>query len=111
MSQNCLHLAVGMALASDILNMGILGLVRVGTGIAPSRPSRPPTTPGTPPPAPPHVYISVHGSAEQNSVVGLISVGQLSLVDHFSGLLGITEVYNLLRIDRIINHSCIPGNE
>ena len=44
-------------------------------------------------------------------VVGLISVGQLSLDDCFSGSRVMTEVYNLVEIDRIINHSPIPGTE
>ena len=44
-------------------------------------------------------------------VVGLKSVAQLTLVAHFSGFLGITEVYNLLRIRRINNHSVIPGTD
>ena len=43
--------------------------------------------------------------------VGLKSVGQLSLSLVFSGFLGMTEVYNLVRIGRINNHSSIPGNE
>ena len=44
-------------------------------------------------------------------VVGLISVDQLSLVPHFSGFPGMTEVYNLVKIGRINNHSYIPGNK
>ena len=44
-------------------------------------------------------------------VVGLISVGQLSLYVHFSGFKGITEVYNLLRIDNPNDHKGIPQNE
>ena len=44
-------------------------------------------------------------------VVGLISVEQLSLSGQISGSIGITEVYNLVRIGKIINHSFIPGNE
>ena len=44
-------------------------------------------------------------------VVGLISVGQLSLSVHFSGLLGITEVYNLPAAGNPDDHKCIPGNE
>ena len=44
-----------------------------------------------------------------NSVVGLISVEQLSLDAHFSGLTGMTEVYNLVKIGRINNHNVIPG--
>ena len=50
-------------------------------------------------------------SARKNSAVGLISVRQLSLSTEISGFREFTEVYNLLRIDRIINHSVIPGNE
>ena len=41
--------------------------------------------------------------------VGLISVGQLSLDEHFSDIRGMTEVYNLLRIGRTNNHYVIPG--
>ena len=53
-----------------------------------------------------------HGHAGQrNSGVGLKSVAQLSLYALISGFLGITEVYNLLRIGRIINHLVIPGNK
>ena len=44
-------------------------------------------------------------------VVGLISVGQLSLSAEISGFSGMTEVYNLVEIDRSSNHSFIPGNE
>ena len=44
-------------------------------------------------------------------VVGLKSVGQLTLSPVFSGLRGITEVYNLRYIGRINNHYHIPGNE
>ena len=52
------------------------------------------------------------GSApELKVVVGLKSVGQLSLSVHFSRFLGMTEVYNLVKIGRIINHSVIPGND
>ena len=58
---------------------------------------------------------AVHGpgmqSARLNMVVGLISVHQLTLSAHFSGSQGITEVYNLLRIGRITNHSFIPGTK
>ena len=43
--------------------------------------------------------------------VGLISVGQLSLSEHFSGSRVMTEVYNLSDIGRINNHSFIAGNE
>ena len=44
-------------------------------------------------------------------VVGLKSVGQLSLSTHISGLRTITEVYNLVEIDKITNHLGIPGND
>ena len=44
-------------------------------------------------------------------VVGLKSVGQLSLVTHFSGFQGITEVYNLVDIGRINNHFHILGTK
>ena len=43
--------------------------------------------------------------------VGLRSVGQLSLSARFSGLLSMTEVYNLADIGRINNHLYIPGKE
>ena len=46
-----------------------------------------------------------------NMTVGPISVGQLSLSVHISVFLRFTEVYNLVEIDRINNHSLIPGNE
>ena len=44
-------------------------------------------------------------------VVGLISVGQLSLSVLFSGFLGMTEGYNLSEIGRINNHSFIVGTD
>ena len=77
--------------------------------------TRPPTTPGTPP----HPH-RLHGQAGPrphrhdggvNMVVGLISVGQVSLSVHFSGLPGITEGYNVAGIGRINNHFLIPGNK
>ena len=43
--------------------------------------------------------------------VGLRSVGQLSLGTHISGFEGMTEVYNLVYVGRIINHFTIPGNK
>ena len=43
--------------------------------------------------------------------VGLISVGQLSLDAQISGLMVMTEVYNLMRIGRINSHNVIPGND
>ena len=44
-------------------------------------------------------------------VVGLRSVDQLSLDARFSESGGMTEVYNLVEIGRIINHCLIPGNK
>ena len=44
-------------------------------------------------------------------VVGLRSVDRLSLVGHFSGSRGITEVYNLLIAGIANDHKLIPGNE
>ena len=46
-----------------------------------------------------------------NVVVGLKSVAQLTLGAHFSDIRTITEVYNLVRIVRINNHSFISGKE
>ena len=58
---------------------------------------------------------AVHGPGMQprgrNSAVGLISVAQLTLGAQISGFHSITEVYNLVRIRRITNHSFIPGKE
>ena len=50
----------------------------------------------------------VHGV---NMVVGLKSVHQLSLSVQISGFRIMTEVYNLLEIGRINNHSFIPGTD
>ena len=44
-----------------------------------------------------------HGS-QDNMVVGLRSVDQLSLVRHFSGFRGITEVYNVAGAGITNNH-------
>ena len=46
-----------------------------------------------------------------NMAVGLKSVGQLSLYAQISDIGGMTEVYNLVRIDRINNHFLIVGND
>ena len=43
--------------------------------------------------------------------VGLISVEQLSLYDHFSGFTGITEVYNVARAGNANDQKYIPGTE
>ena len=42
-------------------------------------------------------------------VVGLKSVRQLSLYVHFSGFIGMTEVYNLLSVGNPDDHKGIPG--
>ena len=44
-------------------------------------------------------------------VVGLISVGQVSLDAEISGSRVMTEVYNLIKIGRINNHSFISQNK
>ena len=46
-----------------------------------------------------------------NSVVGLISVRQLSLDAEISGFRTITEVYNLVEIGNPDDHYLIPGND
>ena len=87
----------------------------MGTGIAPLQAHPVPTYPGyTPPPTTAadviHAPTAVlYGGV--NSAVGLRSVGQLSLSARFSGSKGMTEVYNLVEIDRITNHLGIPGNK
>ena len=73
------------------------------------------------PPSPPRVHLPSHRPVLRlplsgcyrglNMVVGLRSVAQLSLGARFSRSRGMTEVYNLLRIDRITNHLVIPGNK
>ena len=82
----------------------------VGTGIAPQAPTQLHYPGYTPPPL--HRYMAPsrtrHGVAKL--VVGLRSVAQLTLVVHFSGFRGITEVYNLLTAGIINNHYLIPGN-
>ena len=94
---------------------GTLGQYWVGT-----RYSTPPAHPAIPHPgytpaaadvqtrmsALPHVHVR-----GVNMVVGLYSVEQLTLGAQISGFKGITEVYNLIRIDRIINHFSIPGTD
>ena len=61
-----------------------------------------PHYPGYTPPLPHHAR-SQHCRGQQlrhakYMVVGLISVGQLTLGEHFSDIRGMTEVYNLFRI-------------
>ena len=62
--------------------------------------------------SPASARVPAAGSARGlNEVVGLKSVGQLSLYVLISGFQGITEVYNLTEIGRINNHYDIPGNK
>ena len=85
-----------------MLNMGSWEGIWVVPGIAPLQTTQPCTTPGTP--SPRHAG---HGSTgarctvqcpRSNMVVGLISVDQLSLSGLFSGIRGMTEVYNVVGI-------------
>ena len=46
-----------------------------------------------------------------NMVVGLKSVGQLSLDVHFSDIRGMTEVYNVEITGNPDDHKDIPGND
>ena len=82
----------------------------VGTRYSPSQ-ALPPPIPRVHPSHPHQCYMAPprtrHGVV--NMVVGLISVGQLSLCPEISRFQGITEGYNLLKIGRIINHLGIPG--
>ena len=87
-----------------MLNMGSWDGWVVVPGIALPAPTQPypprvhlphPCTPG---------YAAAPLAHRGNMVVGLISVAQLTLDDQISGFLTMTEVYNLLRIGRIINH-------
>ena len=82
----------------------------VGTGIAPPGTHPVPyPTPGTPPPRC-TMATRVHAAGHcLNMAVGLKSVGQLTLGAVFSGLQGMTEVYNLVETGRINNHFSIPG--
>ena len=81
------------------------GRVLVGTRYSPSPAHPHPTHPGYTPPAPTATTQVFTGTARGlNMVVGLKTVAQLTLGVHFSGLRGMTEVYNLLRIVRINNH-------
>ena len=84
-------------------------------GIAPSQPPSPPPPRVHLPPTPGARYTVYRAPAPMygrvNMVVGLRSVAQLTLGVHFSGFIGMTEVYNPVRIDGINNHYCIPGNK
>ena len=76
----------------------------------PSHPPGYPTTPGTPPPGYTSEQVLYTAGvraavySQLNMAVGLKSVAQLSLSIHFSGFEGMTEVYNLVRIDNPNDH-------
>ena len=73
-------------------NMGSWEGTGWGTGIAPPTPPLIPY-PGYTLPAPRYQYVRRRVRyGGRNMVVGLISVAQLSLLVHFSGFQGITEV-------------------
>ena len=76
-------------------------------------PAHPPGTPPRVHPPPTGTRAATRSRRLQRTklVVGLISVGQLTLSTVFSVSRTITEVYNLVRIDIFINHSFIPGNK
>ena len=80
-------------------------------GIALPDTTRPPTTPGTPSPPSTADTVPATADAQRNIAVGLESVDQLSLVAHFSGFHGITEVYNLVKAGKSNDHKCIPGTD
>ena len=87
-------------------------MVLVGTRYSTPPPPTHPHYPGyTSSPHAASGYTAARSSRGVNMVVGLYSVEQLSLSVHFSGLLGITEVYNLGLAGRIINHFHIPGTK
>ena len=96
------HLAVGRALALELVNIGVLGGSVGSTRYSPSQYPPVCTTPGTPQLphiAGPGMLHAVHRHVPAvNSAVGLISVGQLSLSLRFSDLRVMTEVYNLSEI-------------
>ena len=102
---------MGRALRLDMTKYGSREGMGLGTGIALRDPPQS-HTPGTPLPLPRTTcYTARSRHHGLNRVVGLISVGQLSLSVRFSEIEGITEVYNLLDIGRIINHFVIVGNK
>ena len=74
---------------------GYLGGSCRGTGIALQPPTRLPHHPGYTSSCYTELATLPTPYPWTNSAVGLRSVGQLSLEAHFSGFLGITEVYNL----------------
>ena len=104
-----------VGLEARLSSIWVLGWSWWVPGIALPVPTRSPYPGYTPPPTMPAVPMTSvlprGAAARKNSAVGLISVVQLSLVAHFSGSRGMTELYNLLRIDRINNHFLISGTD
>ena len=109
--RNSLHLAVGRPLRLEYTKYGVLE----GWWVVPRySPPGPPTQhhPGYTPPHHGHHTTAARGQSRGvKVVVGLKSVAQLSLSAQISGFRGITEVYNLVGIDRINNHLSITGND
>ena len=113
--RNCLHLAVGRPPRLNMTKYGSWDEAWVVYRYSP--PSHPPGPhhPGYTPPSrtPEHqVRYGVRCSAGGvNSAVGLKSVDRLSLDVHISGFQGMTEVYNLVRIEDPNDHNVIPGTD
>ena len=88
-----------------------------GTGWVWYRYSHPATHPSphypgyTPPGTMLHATATGTAAAQPKEAVGLKSVAQLSLSARISGFLGMTEVYNLVKVGRINNHFVISQNE
>ena len=93
---------MGRAQPQEYVKYGVLEGVLVVPGIAlPAHPSPPHPGYTSPLPAGHHdrCYRSRRRTRGLNIAVGLKSVAQLSLCAHFSLLRGITEVYNLVKVD------------
>ena len=91
-----LHLAVGRALRLEYTEYGVLGMVLGGYRYSPSQYPTHPIPRVHPSPTLPATCSSPAGPRDEgNMVVGLISVGQLTLRTRISGSRGITEGYNL----------------
>ena len=102
---------MGRVLRLNMVNMRVRGRVWWGTGIAPP-PTHPVPYPGYTPPA------ALALPATTYTMLSEVEYGrgaQIGSSTHLKGPIlrvqGMTEVYNLLRIDRINNHSYIPGNK
>ena len=81
------------------------GMVLVGYRYSPSQAPSGPIPRVHPSPAPTATTLVFTGPCGRvNMVVGLISVGQLTLRLHFSDIRGITEGYNLLYVEDPNDH-------